>query len=47
MPKEASMYRKGDRCRILKEGHQVEHYDCHTYADGVITDARTGKVLNR
>lgn len=35
-------YRKGDRCRRLD--NRVEHFDCHTYADGVVTDVHTGKV---
>lgn len=37
-------YAKGDRCRILSN-YRVEHYDCHTYADGVVTDVRTGEVV--
>lgn len=40
-------YRKGDRCRFADDGSTVTHFDCDIYADGVVTDVRTGKVVNR
>ncbi|QDK03355.1 hypothetical protein SEA_ROMAN_114 [Microbacterium phage Roman] len=39
-------YRKGDRCRILGD-YKVEHYDCDEWGDGVITDVRTGRRVER
>lgn len=39
-------YGKGDRCRILPD-YQVEHYDCDEFGDGVVTDVRTGKRVNK
>lgn len=37
---------KGDRCRILSD-YKVEHYDCDEWADGVVTDVRTGKRVEK
>lgn len=34
----------GDLCRIL-DNFRVEHWGCDEHSDGVITDARTGKVV--
>lgn len=39
-------YAKGDRCRILGD-YKVEHYDCDEWADGVVTDVRTGKRVEK
>jgi len=33
-------------CRIRGNGqYEVEHWDCSDYADGIITDVRTGKIV--
>ncbi|QAU07436.1 hypothetical protein SEA_ALLEB_104 [Microbacterium phage Alleb] len=41
---EEFQYEKGNLCRILPD-FKVEHYDCDEWADGVITDVRTGKPV--
>lgn len=35
----------GDACVILPD-NKVQHYGCNMYADGVVTDVRTGKVVS-
>jgi len=39
-------YAKGDRCRILGD-YKVEHYDCDEWGDGVVTDVRTGRRVEK
>lgn len=36
----------GDLCRILPN-YEVQHYDCDEFADGVVTNILTGKVVRR
>lgn len=43
---EERQYKKGDRCRLLGD-YRVEHHDCDEWADGVVTDARTGKRVQK
>lgn len=43
---EERVYQKGDRCRLLGN-YRVEHYDCDEWGDGVITDVRTGKRVEK
>lgn len=38
------VYQKGDRCRIIGN-FQVKHFDCDEWADGTITDVRTGRKV--
>lgn len=40
----------GDLCSLGREllpAHMVTHYRCDDYADGTVTDARTGKIVKR
>lgn len=36
----------GDLCRIIGN-YEVAHLDCDEFADGVVTDVRTGKIVRR
>lgn len=36
----------GDLCRLLGN-YEVEHHDCDEFADGVVTNVLTGKIVRR
>lgn len=40
----APQYQPGDLCIILGN-FEVQHYDCDEFADGVVTNVLTGKVV--